>query len=108
LSDSHIASEALAEDVVSALMRVLEEGSSKGKRGASHVLLQLLKNFPLSDVLTRSAQFQFAVLAIVKSLNGMDMDGTDAAEALEVRSSFFIGWNKGKSELKILPMVCPC
>ncbi|PWA49897.1 U-box domain-containing protein 13 [Artemisia annua] len=86
LSDSHIASEALAEDVVSALTRVLEEGSLKGKRGASHALLQLLKHFPLSDVLTSSAQFQFAVLAIVKSLNGMDMDGKDAAEALEVVS----------------------
>ncbi|GJU71859.1 protein cellulose synthase interactive 3 [Tanacetum coccineum] len=86
LSDSHIASEALAEDVVSALTRVLEEGSSKGKIGASHALLQLLKHFPVSDILTSSTQFQFAVLAIVKSLNGMDMDGTDAAEALEVVS----------------------
>ncbi|CAI9282124.1 unnamed protein product [Lactuca saligna] len=82
LSDSQIASEALGEDVVSALTRVLGEGSLKGKKDASRALLQLLKHFPLSDVLTNSGQFQFAVLAVVDSMN----DGTDAAEALEVLS----------------------
>ncbi|KAI3758602.1 hypothetical protein L6452_06169 [Arctium lappa] len=86
LSDSQIAAEALTEDVVSALTRVLGEGSSKGKKGASRALLQLLKHFPLSDVLTSSSQCRSAILAIVESLNGADMDGTDAAEALEVVS----------------------
>ncbi|KVH21214.1 Armadillo [Cynara cardunculus var. scolymus] len=86
LSDSQIAAEALTEDVVSALTRVLGEGSSKGKKGASRALLHLLKHFPLSDVLTSSSQCRSAILAIVESLNGVDMDGTDAAEALEVVS----------------------
>ncbi|KAK1433346.1 hypothetical protein QVD17_10256 [Tagetes erecta] len=86
LSDSHIAAEALAEDIVSALTRVLGEGSLKGKKGASHALFQLLKHFPLTDVLPNGDQFQFAVLAIVESLNGVDINGTDAFEALELIS----------------------
>lgn len=88
LSDSQIASEALGEDVVSALTRVLGEGSLKGKKGASRALFRLLKHFPLSHVLTNSSQFQFAVLAIVDSLNGVDMNGNenDVIEALQVVS----------------------
>ncbi|KAK2995679.1 hypothetical protein RJ640_006139 [Escallonia rubra] len=84
LSDPHIAAEALAEDVVSALTRVLGEGSLEGKKNASRALHQLLKHFPVGDVLTGSAQCRFTVLAIVDFLNGLDMDGTDASDALEV------------------------
>ncbi|KAK9271196.1 hypothetical protein L1049_026786 [Liquidambar formosana] len=84
LSDPHIAAEALAEDVVSALTRVLGEGTSEGKKNASRALHQLLKHFPVGDVLTGNAQCRFAVLALVDSLNAMDMDETDAADALEV------------------------
>ena len=84
LSDPQIAAEALEEDVVSALTRVLGEGSSEGKKNASRALHQLLKHFPVGDVLTGNAQCRFAVLALVDSLNSMDLDGTDAADALEV------------------------
>ncbi|CBI18996.3 unnamed protein product, partial [Vitis vinifera] len=41
-------------------------------------------HFPVGDVLTGNAQCRFAVLALVDSLNSMDLDGTDAADALEV------------------------
>ncbi|KAK6246241.1 hypothetical protein SCA6_009331 [Theobroma cacao] len=84
LSDSHIAAEALAEDVVSALTRVLGDGTSEGKKNASRALHQLLKHFPVGDVLIGNSQCRFAVLALVDSLNAMDMDTTDAADALEV------------------------
>ncbi|KAG4954346.1 hypothetical protein JHK87_039940 [Glycine soja] len=84
LFDPFIAAEALAEDVVSALTRVLAEGTLEGKRNASRALHQLLKHFPVGDVLKGNAQCCFTVLALVDSLRAMDMDGTDAADALEV------------------------
>ncbi|KAM7459770.1 hypothetical protein LguiA_036247 [Lonicera macranthoides] len=84
LSDPHVADEALSEDVVSALTRVLGEGSYEGKKNASCALHQLLRHFPVEDVLSSNAQCRFTVLAIVDLLNSMDMDGTDAADALEV------------------------
>lgn len=84
LSDLQIASEALAEDAVSALTRVLGDGTIEGKKNASRALHQLLKHFPVGDVLPGNAQCRFVVLALVDSLNAMDMDGIDAADALEV------------------------
>lgn len=84
LPDPQIAAEALSEDVVSALTRVLGEGTSEGKRNASRALHQLLRHFPMGDVLKSNAQCRFAVLSVVDSLKDMDMDGTDAADALEV------------------------
>ncbi|TKY56126.1 U-box domain-containing protein 4 [Spatholobus suberectus] len=84
LFDPFIAAEALAEDVVSALTKVLAEGTLEGKQNASRALHQLLKHFPLGDVLKGNAQCRFTVLALVDSLRAMDMDGTDAADALEV------------------------
>nr|KYP45675.1 U-box domain-containing protein 4 [Cajanus cajan] len=41
-------------------------------------------HFPVGDVLKGYAQCRFTVLALVDSLRAMDMDGTDAADALEV------------------------
>ena len=73
LSDLQIASEALAEDVVSALTRVLGEGTAEGKKNASRALHQLLKNFPVGAVLQGNSQCRFAVLALVESLKTMDL-----------------------------------
>jgi HEAT repeat protein len=84
LSDPQIAAEALAEDVVGALTRVLGEGTSEGKKNASRALHQLLIHFPVGDVLGGNAQCRFSVLAILDSLNSMGMDGTDITDALEV------------------------
>ncbi|KAK4429633.1 protein CELLULOSE SYNTHASE INTERACTIVE 3 [Sesamum alatum] len=86
LSDPQVAAEALAEDVVSAVTRVLGEGSLEGKKSAACALYQLLKHFPVGDVLIGRAQCRFAVLAVVDSLNAIDMDFNDAADALDVVS----------------------
>ncbi|PIN17050.1 hypothetical protein CDL12_10282 [Handroanthus impetiginosus] len=84
LSDPQVAAEALAEDVVSAITKVLGEGSLEGKKSASRALYQLLNHFPVGDVLTGSAQCRFVVLAVADSLNEMDLDSSEAADALEV------------------------
>lgn len=84
LFDLQIAAEALAEDIVVALTRVLSDGTSEGKKNASRALHQLLKHFPVGDVLTGNAQYRFAVLALVDSLHAMDMDTNDAVDVLEV------------------------
>ncbi|KAJ8773386.1 hypothetical protein K2173_028563 [Erythroxylum novogranatense] len=84
LSDSQIAAEALAEDVVAALTRVLGEGTLQGRKHASRAIYQLLKHFPVGDVLRGNAQCRFVVLAILDSLNAMDLHGADTADALEV------------------------
>ncbi|KAI4337839.1 hypothetical protein L6164_016208 [Bauhinia variegata] len=84
LFDPFIAAEALVEDVISALTRVLAEGTSEGKQHASRALHQLLKHFPVGDILKGNAQCRFTVLALVDSLNAMDLEGSDAADALEV------------------------
>lgn len=85
LSDSQIAAEALAEDVVSALTKVLGDGTIEGKKNASCALHQLLKHFPVGDVLPGHAQCRFVVLSLVDSLKAMDMDGIDdSADTLDV------------------------
>lgn len=84
LSDLQIAAEALAEDIVVALTRVLNDGTLEGKKNASRALHQLLNHFPVGDVLTGNGQYRFAVLALVDSLHGMEMDSNDAVDVLEV------------------------
>ncbi|KAG7587372.1 C2 domain [Arabidopsis thaliana x Arabidopsis arenosa] len=84
LSDPDIAAEALAEDVVSAFTRILADGSPEGKRNASRALHQLLRNFPICDVLKGSAQCRFAILSLVDSLKSIDVDSPDAFNILEV------------------------
>ncbi|XP_019085632.1 PREDICTED: uncharacterized protein LOC104715869 [Camelina sativa] len=84
LSDPDIAAEALAEDVVSAFTRILADGSAEGKRNASRALHQLLKNFPVCDVLKGSAQCRFAILSLIDSLNSVDVDSPDTFDILEV------------------------
>ncbi|CAI0393165.1 unnamed protein product [Linum tenue] len=86
LSDPHLAAEALVEDVVSGLTRVLGEGSLQGKKSASQALHQLLKHFPVSEVISGSAQCRFVVVSVLESLNSMEKSGTDVTDGLEVVS----------------------
>ncbi|KAJ8450303.1 hypothetical protein Cgig2_004760 [Carnegiea gigantea] len=86
LSDLQIASEALAEDVVSALIRVLGEGTVEGKKNASRALYQLLKHFPVGAVLKGNSQGRFTVLALVELLHMTDLNDIGAVDALEVIS----------------------
>ncbi|CAA2946096.1 cellulose synthase interactive 3 [Olea europaea subsp. europaea] len=88
LLDPQIASDALGEDIVSAITRILGKGSLQGKKSASRALHQLLKHFPAGNIFSGSAQCQFAVLAILDSLNAMDMDGNDVAHTLEIVALF--------------------
>ncbi|KAM7259539.1 hypothetical protein ACFE04_015280 [Oxalis oulophora] len=84
LSDRQIAVEALAEDVVIALTRVLSDGTPDGKKNASLALHQLLNHFPVGVVIKGSAQSRFTLFALLDSLNVMDMHGNDCAGVLEV------------------------
>ncbi|XP_031115240.1 protein CELLULOSE SYNTHASE INTERACTIVE 3 [Ipomoea triloba] len=84
LSDPELATEALYEDVASALTRVLGEGSIEGKRNATRSLHQLLKYFLIPDILKGPAQRRFVVLGVAESLKAMAMDGNDAANALDI------------------------
>lgn len=84
LSDPQIAREALVEDVPSALLRVLAEGTLEGKKNASRALHQLLNHFPVGDVLTENSQRHFTVLAIADSLAAMNLEGGDSSDSLEV------------------------
>ncbi|XP_073125574.1 protein CELLULOSE SYNTHASE INTERACTIVE 3 [Henckelia pumila] len=86
LSDPRMAAEALAEDIVSAITRVLGEGSLEGKQSASRALHQLLKHFLVGDVLTGSSQCRFIVLEVIDSLNATDVDSTEFLDTLEVVS----------------------
>lgn len=84
LSDEQIAGEALAEDVMSALMRVLGEGTSEGKKNASRALHQLLNHFPINDILIGNAQCCFVVQALIDSLTAMEMEGVDSFHSLDL------------------------
>ncbi|MCL7043269.1 hypothetical protein MKW94_022103 [Papaver nudicaule] len=84
LSQPHIAEEALAGDVISALTRVLGEGTSEGKRNAARALHHLLNHFPIDEVLSSNAQRRFVVLALVDSLSSMDLDEPDSVDVLDV------------------------
>ncbi|KAL5982783.1 Protein CELLULOSE SYNTHASE INTERACTIVE 3 [Asimina triloba] len=83
LSDPQIAGEALGEDIVSALTRVLGEGTLEGRENAARALYQLLNHFPMGDVLTDNGQCRFTVLALVDSLAAVNMEGSDSSDALE-------------------------
>jgi len=86
LSDPNVAAEALNDDVVSALTRVLREGTLQGKRNASHALHQLLKHFQVSDVFKGNEQCRFAVSELIDLLNATDLNNSAFIDVLEVLS----------------------
>ncbi|KAK8961342.1 Protein TOPLESS [Platanthera guangdongensis] len=82
-SDPQIAEEALAEDIVSALSRVLGDGSLAGKRNASCAINQLLNHFPVGDIFTEYSECQFVVIALAESLSAMDLNGVNFSDSLD-------------------------
>ncbi|KAK8951725.1 hypothetical protein KSP39_PZI003529 [Platanthera zijinensis] len=82
-SDPQIAEEALAEDIVSALTRVLGDGSLAGKRNASCAINQLLNHFPVGDIFTEYSECQFVVIALAESLSAMDLNGVNFSDSLD-------------------------
>ncbi|XP_042411508.1 protein CELLULOSE SYNTHASE INTERACTIVE 3 isoform X1 [Zingiber officinale] len=103
LSDPQIAEEVLAEDVLSALLRVLGEGTPEGKMNSSRALNQLLNHFPVSDVLMESSQCRFIVHALADSLSHMGMAGT-ISDSLDVLAMLV----KTKYSVNFLYSHCSC
>ncbi|KAF8095137.1 hypothetical protein N665_0339s0008 [Sinapis alba] len=83
LSDPNIAAEALADDVVSALTRILREGTLQGKRNASQALHQLLKHFQVNDVFKGNDQ---CLPELIDLLNATDLNNSAFIDVLEVLS----------------------
>lgn len=84
LSDAQIAKEALDDNIVLALTRVLKEGSLEGKISASRSLHQLLNQFPLSEVLPDYSQCGFVIHALLVCLSGITLDNVTKLEPLDV------------------------
>ncbi|CAN6459171.1 unnamed protein product [Victoria cruziana] len=84
LSDPQIAGEAIVEDIISPLIKVLSEGTMEGKKNASRALYQLLHHFPVGDVLTSTAQCRFTIFALVSLLAAIDVEGADSSDVLDV------------------------
>ncbi|KAG2556279.1 protein CELLULOSE SYNTHASE INTERACTIVE 3-like isoform X1 [Panicum virgatum] len=84
LSDAQIAKEALDDNIVMALTRVLKEGSLEGKISASRSLRQLLNQFPLSEVLPDYSQCCFIIHALLVCLSGISLDNVTSLEPLDV------------------------
>ncbi|KAL5993175.1 hypothetical protein ACLOJK_014098 [Asimina triloba] len=97
LSDPKIVSEALAEDIASALTRVLRDGSLEGKRNATHALHHLLNHFPVTDVLMENANCRSMVCMLSDFLAAANMEGADTSDALEVLSLLARRKNNGSS-----------
>lgn len=83
LSDPQIAEEALAEDIITALTKVLDKGTSIGKKNAARALHQLLNHFPVADVFPDNSQCRFVVLTLADSLAATDIQETKSSDALE-------------------------
>nr|CAD1842040.1 unnamed protein product [Ananas comosus var. bracteatus] len=84
LSDPQIAGEALTEEIVLSLTRVLKEGTLEGKISSSRALHQLLNHFPLCEVLPEYSQCRFVVRALLDSLAEMDVEGVVYLGPLDV------------------------
>lgn len=83
LSDPNIAAEALADDVVSALTRILREGTVQGKRNASQALHHLLEHFQVNDVYKGNDQ---CLPELIELLNATDLNNSAFIDVLEVLS----------------------
>ncbi|KAG8089357.1 hypothetical protein GUJ93_ZPchr0011g27393 [Zizania palustris] len=84
LSDAHIAKEAVDNNIVLALTRVLKEGSLEGKIGASRSLCQLLNWLPLSDVIPDYSQCNFIIHALLVCLSGINLENATNLDPLDV------------------------
>ena len=86
LSDPQIAREALVEDIVPALTRMLNEGSAEGKVNASRAFLHLLNQYPIGEVLVESSRCRFMVLSLFDSLALLDLEGVEHSDPLDLLS----------------------
>ena len=83
LSDAQIAEQALAEDIIPSLTRVLRDGTKGGKGHAAGALARLLSYMPVDDVLVERIHHCGTVLALVTFLASTDLDNITSSDALE-------------------------
>ncbi|XP_037429576.1 protein CELLULOSE SYNTHASE INTERACTIVE 3-like [Triticum dicoccoides] len=84
LSDSQIAKEALDDNIVQALTRVLKEGSLDGKISASRSLYHLLNQFPLCEVFPDYSLCCFIIHALLVCLSGISLENVTSLDPLDV------------------------
>ncbi|XP_044980603.1 protein CELLULOSE SYNTHASE INTERACTIVE 3 [Hordeum vulgare subsp. vulgare] len=84
LSDSQIAKEALGDNIVQALTRVLKEGSLDGKISASRSLYHLLNQFPLCEVFPDYSLCCFIIHALLVCLSGISLEKVTSLDPLDV------------------------
>ncbi|VAH94031.1 unnamed protein product [Triticum turgidum subsp. durum] len=84
LSDSQIAKEALDDNIVQALTRVLKEGSLDGKISASRSLYHLLNQFPLGEVFPDYSLCCFIIHALLVCLSGISLENVTSLDPLDV------------------------
>lgn len=84
LSDAQIAKDALDDNIVQALTRVLKEGSLEGKISASRSLYQLLNQFPLSEVFPDYALCCFIIQALLVCISGISLENVTSLDPLDV------------------------
>lgn len=84
LSDLQIAKEALDDNIVQALTRVLKEGSLEGKISASRSLHHLLNQFPLSEIFPDYSLCCFVIHALLVCLSGISLENVTNLDPLDV------------------------
>uniref|UniRef100_A0A453HIT5 C2 domain-containing protein n=1 Tax=Aegilops tauschii subsp. strangulata TaxID=200361 RepID=A0A453HIT5_AEGTS len=84
LSDSQIAKEALDDNIVQALTRVLKEGSLDGKISASRSFYHLLNQFPLCEVFPDYSLCCFIIHALLVCLSGISLENVTSLDPLDV------------------------
>lgn len=83
LLDRQIAEEALADDIIPPLSRVLREGTITGKQHAAAALARLVCHGPVDDVFIEGIHHCGTVLNLTSLLSETNLEGKVTEEALE-------------------------
>lgn len=86
LLDRQIAEEALADDIIPPLSRVLREGTIGGKQHAAAALARLICHGPVDDVFIEGIHHCGTVLNLASLLCATNLEGKVTEEALEALS----------------------
>eukprot|EP01018_Ginkgo_biloba_P019292 Gb_18151 [translate_table: standard] len=87
LLDVHIAGEAIAEDIIPPLTRVLRKGTEEGKEHAAGALARLLTHISVDDLLLESIHNCGTVLALLGFLASSNLEAVTTSDALEALAS---------------------
>jgi hypothetical protein len=86
LLDRQIAEEALADDIIPPLSRVLREGTIRGKQHVAAALARLVCHGPVDDVFIEGIHHCGTVLNLASLLCATNLEGKVTEEALEALS----------------------